>query len=179
MLLSEDFVRLLSPGIRQRVRQIDCVTVKGSRQPIGLYTYDMSVDGLEILSGITSTQSKACRAAALAICEQAVLPPVLPQPPAAWGTHGGNRPSLLGVQGTPVPGADTSKPLTARSETYSLSQYKDEYSEHPDIVMSSCVDQEFLALFASGGGGRPQARGCPCCLLLPLSVCLLAPAGGC
>ena len=85
MLLSEDFVRLLSPGIRQRVRQIDCVTVKGSRQPIGLYTYDMSVDGLEILSGITSTQSKACRAAALAVCEQAVLPPVLPQPPSCVG----------------------------------------------------------------------------------------------
>ena len=63
-----------------------------------------------------------------------------------------------------MPGADTSKPLTARSETYSLSQYKDEYSEHPDIVMSSCVDQEFLALFASGGGGLPQARWLP---LLP------------
>lgn len=85
MLLSEDFVRLLSPGVRQRVRQIDCVTVKGSRQPIGLYTYDMSVDGLEILSGITSTQSKACRAAALAACGQAVLPPVLPQPPSCVG----------------------------------------------------------------------------------------------
>lgn len=30
LLLSGDFVDLLSPWVQQRVRQIDCVTVKGS-----------------------------------------------------------------------------------------------------------------------------------------------------
>ena len=44
LLLSQPFADLLSPAVRRRVRQIDCVTVKGSNQPIGLYTYDVSTD---------------------------------------------------------------------------------------------------------------------------------------
>ena len=44
LLLSETFVALLSPAVRRRVRQIDCVTVKGSTQPIGLYTFDVDAD---------------------------------------------------------------------------------------------------------------------------------------
>eukprot|EP00798_Chlamydomonas_sp_ICE-L_P018652 gene18652-25168_t len=44
LLLSEDFVYCLSPGVRQKVRQIDCVTVKGSSVPMGLFTYDISLD---------------------------------------------------------------------------------------------------------------------------------------
>ena len=31
------------------VRQVDCVTVKGSNKPVGLYTYDVDVDGLDNL----------------------------------------------------------------------------------------------------------------------------------
>jgi class 3 adenylate cyclase len=46
LLLSEEFVTMLSAPVRRRVRQIDCVTVKGSRQPIGLYTYDVSTEGI-------------------------------------------------------------------------------------------------------------------------------------
>lgn len=30
--------------VRQRVRQIDCVTVKGSNRPMGLFTYDVSLE---------------------------------------------------------------------------------------------------------------------------------------
>lgn len=51
ILLSEDFVTMLSPEVRRRVRQIDCVTVKGSRQPIGLYTYDVGTECVEPPSG--------------------------------------------------------------------------------------------------------------------------------
>ncbi|KAK9837998.1 hypothetical protein WJX74_009322 [Apatococcus lobatus] len=44
ILLSEDFVAMLSPRVRLRVRQIDRVTVKGSAKPMGLFTYDVSLD---------------------------------------------------------------------------------------------------------------------------------------
>ena len=40
-------MRLLSPPVRALVRQVDCVVVKGSKQPVGLFTYDLSTDGLE------------------------------------------------------------------------------------------------------------------------------------
>ncbi|KAK9833593.1 hypothetical protein WJX84_006069 [Apatococcus fuscideae] len=44
ILLSEDFVLMLSPRVRSRVRQIDRVTVKGSAKPMGLFTYDVALD---------------------------------------------------------------------------------------------------------------------------------------
>ncbi len=46
LLLSEDFVRLLSPGGRRGTRQIDRVTVKGSARPMGLFTFDADADFL-------------------------------------------------------------------------------------------------------------------------------------
>ena len=48
LLLSEVFVALLSPAVKERVRQIDCVTVKGSTHPIGLYTYDCEPERVAI-----------------------------------------------------------------------------------------------------------------------------------
>ncbi|GIL51039.1 hypothetical protein Vafri_7149 [Volvox africanus] len=44
LLLSEDFVECLSNDVRSKVRQIDCVTVKGSTQPMGLFTYDIDLE---------------------------------------------------------------------------------------------------------------------------------------
>lgn len=41
ILLSEAFVKLLSPSVRQRCREIDCVMLKGSLNPIRLYTFDV------------------------------------------------------------------------------------------------------------------------------------------
>ncbi|EFJ49622.1 hypothetical protein VOLCADRAFT_89530 [Volvox carteri f. nagariensis] len=46
LLLSEDFVDCLSNEVRSKVRQIDCVTVKGSTQPMGLYTYDIDLEAV-------------------------------------------------------------------------------------------------------------------------------------
>jgi class 3 adenylate cyclase len=46
LLLSDDFVRLLSPGGRRGCRQIDRVTVKGSARPVGLHTFDADADFL-------------------------------------------------------------------------------------------------------------------------------------
>ena len=48
VLLSDAFVAMLSPPVAARIRQVDCVTVKGSQQPVGLYTYDTSTDGLDV-----------------------------------------------------------------------------------------------------------------------------------
>ena len=36
----------LSSAVRSRVRQVDCVTVKGSNQPMGMFTYDIALDGV-------------------------------------------------------------------------------------------------------------------------------------
>eukprot|EP01083_Nonionella_stella_P147278 464383_1 len=41
LLLSDCFVQLLSPTARSLCREIDCVKVKGSAVPIGLWTYDL------------------------------------------------------------------------------------------------------------------------------------------
>jgi hypothetical protein len=34
---------------RALVRQVDCVTVKGSNRPVGLFTYDVDLSGLDSL----------------------------------------------------------------------------------------------------------------------------------
>mmetsp|Transcript_38360 Transcript_38360/g.46273 ORF Transcript_38360/g.46273 Transcript_38360/m.46273 type:complete len:879 (+) Transcript_38360:388-3024(+) len=44
ILLSEHFVHCLSNRTKQRVRQIDKVTVKGSNVPMGLFTFDIDLD---------------------------------------------------------------------------------------------------------------------------------------
>ncbi|GMH32799.1 hypothetical protein BSKO_00633 [Bryopsis sp. KO-2023] len=43
ILMSRDFVRCLSPKMQNRVRQIDNVLVKGSKHPVGLFTYDINL----------------------------------------------------------------------------------------------------------------------------------------
>ena len=48
ILISGDFARLLSPALKRRVRQVDCVTVKGSNKPMGLFTYDVSLDRIPV-----------------------------------------------------------------------------------------------------------------------------------
>ena len=50
ILLSSDFVNVLSPKARARTRQIDRVTVKGSSKPMGLYTYDCDKTALPDVS---------------------------------------------------------------------------------------------------------------------------------
>lgn len=48
ILISGDFVKLLSPSLKRRVRQVDCVTVKGSINPVELFTYDVNLDRIPI-----------------------------------------------------------------------------------------------------------------------------------
>ena len=58
VLLSDAFVAMLSPRVAARVRQVDCVTVKGSQQPVGLYTYDTSTDGLDVWTDLAKKTAK-------------------------------------------------------------------------------------------------------------------------
>lgn len=43
LLFSNDFAQLLSPSVLEECRQIDVVTVKGSSEPKGLFTYDVDL----------------------------------------------------------------------------------------------------------------------------------------
>ena len=48
ILVSGDFAQLLSPALKRRVRQVDCVTVKGSNKPMDLFTYDVDLERIPI-----------------------------------------------------------------------------------------------------------------------------------
>lgn len=48
LLISEDLQVKFSPGVNKYVRMIDKVTVKGSTQPMGLFTIDMNYDNLPV-----------------------------------------------------------------------------------------------------------------------------------
>ena len=47
LLLSKNFVDLMSPSAFSMCRQIDCVTVKGSNEPMGLYTFDTDLTAVD------------------------------------------------------------------------------------------------------------------------------------
>jgi DNA repair ATPase RecN len=47
ILISHLFYYVLTPEVREICREIDRITVKGSNQPIRIYTVDMDVNGLE------------------------------------------------------------------------------------------------------------------------------------
>lgn len=66
ILVSGDFVKLLSPALKRRLRQVDCVTVKGSIKPVDLFTYDVNLDRIPI---------PAVQAAEHSIAEAAPTPP--------------------------------------------------------------------------------------------------------
>ncbi|KAL4447395.1 hypothetical protein ABPG75_004614 [Micractinium tetrahymenae] len=143
ILMSEEFVRMLSPGVRTLVRQVDCVTVKGSNKPVGLYTYDVDVEGLDGLKmsqhkplvRVQSTGAAVAAAAAAAVAEEGKSQAVQAVVAAAPDSH----------------------------ETFSCRSYRDEFAEHPDIVMTRAVDDNFLAKFSIGfaayrSGDWPTAR---------------------
>jgi hypothetical protein len=153
ILLSEDFVRMLSPPVRAMVRQVDCVTVKGSKKPIGLFTYDVDVEGLSNLrlsqKPVRVSNSHTGAAAS-------------PEAPVADGSVA-----------VTISGGDASKSGDAAAEgkaaeddgheTFSSRDYADEFAEHPDIVMTRAVDADFLAKFTQGfeayrDGDWPAAR---------------------
>jgi len=47
LLFTGEFTSLLSTSVQRRCRQIDCVTVKGSVNPVKLYTFDVRINNVE------------------------------------------------------------------------------------------------------------------------------------
>ena len=52
-LFSGQLVQLMTPNNRRLMRKIDCVTVKGSIEPIELFTLDLYTQGLETLTPVS------------------------------------------------------------------------------------------------------------------------------
>ena len=48
ILISEQIHKYFSPRFQTIARKIDCVTLKGSKEPIGLYTIDLNIDNLPV-----------------------------------------------------------------------------------------------------------------------------------
>lgn len=139
LLLSETFVMLLSPNARRYVRQIDCVTVKGSKEPVPLYTVDMDLD-----SGHVNRQ-----------------PAVVEQPAAAVKGPGKQQQQhrasfsqqLTQVLNGKSWNGDGGSGLKSEHVTFSDYPYFDEFSEHPDIIGSLPKVEEhenFKDRFAQG-----------------------------
>jgi hypothetical protein len=108
--------------VRRRVRQIDCVTVKGSNRPMGLFTYDVSLERVPSPDQAAPWGGPAAAAAgfsrresmASSVSATAAAPPE--------------------IEGDPV--------------SFSLSAYNWEFSDHPDLAHTWAVDHAFLDLFA-------------------------------
>jgi class 3 adenylate cyclase len=130
LLLSDAFVSLLSPAVRRRVRQIDCVTVKGSNQPIGLYTMDIDAD-----KAATAASGDGTTAAH----------PNNNQGLQATATRTKSKKGS-GVEST----SHVHAPPKTDHITFSDYPYFDEFEEHPDIVATKAVDDAFLNKFAEG-----------------------------
>lgn len=65
LLVSGDLHYVLTPEVKLLCREIDCVTVKGSIKPVKLFTVDIDVEGMEVISdrldGMTIKQKKKVR----------------------------------------------------------------------------------------------------------------------
>ncbi len=124
LLLSSEFVALLSPAVRRRCRQIDAVTVKGSTQPIGLYTLDVDADKAAAAYADASNDSSSA-----------------PDTPSSSSAPGGGRRRSVSL---------LHPPEKSDHVTYSDYPYFDEFEEHPDIVATRAVDDAFLRRWAVG-----------------------------
>lgn len=113
------------------MRQIDMVTVKGSQQPMGLYTYDVS------LERVPTPNQGTYAASAL-----------------------GHWDSLMSQSSGAVSLADMAQMQNAPElldddvVSYSMSAYNWEFSDHPDLACTWAVDEAFLDIFAQAG--RPS-----------------------
>jgi len=130
LLLSESFIHLLSPAERRRCRQIDCVTVKGSIQPVGLFTLDIDCSAVSSTAdsppnGILINQNEAEQ-------KQHVVSTAKEDHPVGLSSE------------------DACKSSAAEHQTFSDYPYFDEFEEHPDIVATCSVDDAFLKRFDEG-----------------------------
>ena len=120
--------------MRRRVRQIDCVTVKGSQQPMGLFTYDVTLERV-------ATPSQGSH-------------------PAFSSPKLSHRDSIISQFSVAASSSDLTRSqnvpelLDDDLVSYSMSAYNWEYSDHPDLACTWAVDEAFLDLFAQVGPGH-------------------------
>ena len=114
--------------VRKRVRQIDCVTVKGSNRPMGLFTYDVTLDAVP-LPNLNAAAGPAAYA------------------PTRRDSVGSNISLNLAALGDASASPDPTDP-DSDVASYSLSAYNWEFSDHPDLACTWAVDQPFLDRFA-------------------------------
>ena len=110
--------------VRRRVRQIDYVTVKGSQQPMGLFTYDVSLERVP-----TPSQGSYPASMAPALSHRDSH---FSQLSTAMSARSQNAPELLDDD----------------IVSYSMSAYNWEYSDHPDLACTWAADEAFLDIFA-------------------------------
>ena len=126
--------------VRRRVRQIDYVTVKGSQQPMGLFTYDVTLERVPTPSQGTYPALNA---------------PTL--------THRDSNISQYSVAASSADfarGPNAPELLDDDIVSYSMSAYNWEYSDHPDLANTWAVDDAFLDLFAQVRPGCDHEPGC-------------------
>jgi len=133
--------------------QIDCVTVKGSNQAMGLFTYDVT------LERVPPPAPRDPVAATLAAAAAGLAG-------AGWQQHGGHAHNGGHAHHADA-GERTAPPDDADADTpsHSLCAYDQEFMEHPDLVATWAVDEAFLARFAQGFAAyRRAARASARCV---------------
>lgn len=120
--------------VRRRVRQIDHVTVKGSQQPMGLFTYDVTLERVPTPSQGTY--------------------PAFNAPALAHRDSNVSQFSVATSSGDPARDPNVPELLDDDIISYSMSAYNWEYSDHPDLANTWAVDDAFLELFAQVGPGH-------------------------
>ncbi|KAK9835000.1 hypothetical protein WJX81_003326 [Elliptochloris bilobata] len=133
ILISEDFACMLSASI-------DCVTVRGSNRPMGLFTYDVT------LERIAAPAPRDHIAATLAAAAAGLAAKTARGPPAGPVKAPSARTPAPGERGAAAAGGEDDPDF----QSYSLRPYEQEFLEHPDLVASWAVDEAFLARFAQG-----------------------------
>ena len=125
--LISDLQELALVQVRRRVRQIDYVTVKGSQQPMGLFTYDVSLERV-----LAPNQGNYIAYTAAALTRRDSLMSQVSGVGSVADGRVGNAAELLDDDVI----------------SFSMSAYNWEYSDHPDLACTWAVDEGFLGLFA-------------------------------
>jgi class 3 adenylate cyclase len=118
ILISERFVNACGASVARACRQIDRVTVKGSEEPMGVFTFDVAHD--------------------------AAPAPDAPEDPERLFTQKKTHPASERARLAP----DAASNEGTNVQSHSFYKYDDAFAEHPDLVaMRRGVTEEFLEKF--------------------------------
>jgi len=130
--------------------QIDCVTVKGSNQPMGLFTYDVTLERVPVPVPRNPVASTLAAAAADLIRAVPHAKSMFGGPGGSPGSRTPHRAASAAAVAAAAATAAAAAAADADFTSYSLSAYEQEFVEHPDLLATWAVDEAFLARFAEG-----------------------------